>query len=194
MRAWFPDLLWSSQPIEERLSAVRRRYQDLNRRQGSRVSGCSGGSSFVAVMESAHFAAPPPLAPFPAAESLAAGASPSPKQDASLLHDSTENNRRGFDAVAKELKSFFLGLDISDSTRGKYRAVMSRVFSWGISEELIPEFIEAPSGGYVSSNPCCRVKGSEFSRNQIMRRLLWKSRTLSLSSANSSSRNTSWRC
>jgi hypothetical protein len=53
--------------------------------------------------------------------------------------------------VAKELKSSFLGLDVSDSTRGKYRAVMSRVFSWGISEELIPEFIEAPSSG--SFNP-----------------------------------------
>jgi hypothetical protein len=39
---------------------------------------------------------------------------------------------------AKELKSFFLGLDVGDTTRGKYRAVMSRVFSWGISEELIP--------------------------------------------------------
>ena len=66
--------------------------------------------------------------------------------------------------VAKELKSFFQGLDVSDSTRGKYRAVTSRVFNWGISEELIPEFIEAPSGGYGSSNPCSRVKGSEFSQ------------------------------
>ena len=46
--------------------------------------------------------------------------------------------------MAKELKSFFLALDVSDSTRGKYRAVMSRLFNWGISEELIPEFIEAP--------------------------------------------------
>src|SRR5215467_14132533 len=51
---------------------------------------------------------------------------------------------------AKELKNFFLALDVSDSTRGKYRAVMSQLCNWGISEELIPEFIEAPSGGYVS--------------------------------------------
>jgi integrase len=65
---------------------------------------------------------------------------------------------------AKELKSFFLDLNVSDSTRGKYRAVMSRLCNWGMSEELIPEFIEAPSGGYVSSNACSRVKGSEFSQ------------------------------
>ena len=68
------------------------------------------------------------------------------------------------EAIKIGAKEPFLGLDVSDSTRGKYRAVMSRVFSWGISEELISGFIEAPSGGYVSSNPCSRVKGSEFSQ------------------------------
>lgn len=63
--------------------------------------------------------------------------------------------------MQKSRTPFFLHRDVSDSTRGKYRAVMSRVFSWGISEELIPEFIEAPSGGF---NPCSRVKGSKFSQ------------------------------
>jgi len=65
---------------------------------------------------------------------------------------------------AKELKSWFLSLDVSDSTRGKYRNITSHLFTWAVSEELIPEFIAGVQGGFVSSNPCSRVKGPEFSQ------------------------------
>ena len=65
---------------------------------------------------------------------------------------------------AKELRCWFLSLDVSDNTRGKYRTIMSHLFTWAKSEELIPEFILVVSGGFVSSNPCSRVKGSEFSQ------------------------------
>src|SRR5215469_160438 len=43
-------------------------------------------------------AAPPQRVPLSAVELVAARASPSPKQDASLLRDSSGNNRREFDA------------------------------------------------------------------------------------------------
>ena len=73
----------------------------------SRPESAAGASSFELfrrlVVRSGDVARPPaavpPLAPFPAAELVAARASPSPKQDASLLRDSTGNNRRGFDAA-----------------------------------------------------------------------------------------------
>jgi integrase len=64
---------------------------------------------------------------------------------------------------ASELKSWLLSLDVSDCTRGKYRARMSHVYEWAKSEELIPEFIQG-TNGIVSSNPCTRVKGPEFSQ------------------------------
>src|SRR6266700_462798 len=40
---------------------------------------------------------------------------------------------------------------------------MSHVYEWAKSEELIPEFIQG-TNGIVSSNPCTRVKGPEFSQ------------------------------
>ena len=64
---------------------------------------------------------------------------------------------------ASELKSWLLGLDVSDCTRGKYRARMSHIYEWAKSEELIPEFVQGKNG-IVSSNPCTRVKGPEFSQ------------------------------
>jgi integrase len=66
--------------------------------------------------------------------------------------------------TAPELKAWFLNLDVSTQTRGKYRGMMSHLYEWAKSEELIPEFINGASGGYVSSNPCSRVKGPEFSQ------------------------------
>jgi integrase len=64
---------------------------------------------------------------------------------------------------ASELKSWLLSLDVSDCTRGKYRARMSHIYEWAKSEELIPDFVQA-TNGIVSSNPCTRVKGPEFSQ------------------------------
>jgi integrase len=64
---------------------------------------------------------------------------------------------------ASELKSWFLSLNVSDCTRGKYRARMSHTYEWAKSEELIPEFVQG-TNGIVSSNPCTRVKGPEFSQ------------------------------
>jgi integrase len=40
---------------------------------------------------------------------------------------------------------------------------MSHVYEWAKSEELIPEFVHR-TNGIVSSNPCTRVKGPEFSQ------------------------------
>jgi len=65
---------------------------------------------------------------------------------------------------APELKSWFVGLDVSTQTRGKYRGMMSHLYEWATAEELIPAFVNSASGGYVSSNPCTRVKGPEFSQ------------------------------
>jgi integrase len=65
---------------------------------------------------------------------------------------------------APRLKSWFVSLDISNPTRGKYRAMMSRLYAWAQSEELIPEFIAGKDGGFQSSNPCSRVKGPKFSQ------------------------------
>ena len=64
---------------------------------------------------------------------------------------------------ARELKSWLLSLDVSNCTRGKYRGQMSHVYEWAKSEELIPEFVHRING-IVSSNPCTRVKGPEFSQ------------------------------
>ncbi len=65
---------------------------------------------------------------------------------------------------AQRLKSWFLSLDISNQTRGKYRGMMSHLYEWAKSEELIPEFIAGNDGGFQSSNPCLRVKGPQFSQ------------------------------
>jgi len=75
---------------------------------------------------------------------------------------------RWTDAIAisikpSELKSWLLKLDVSNCTRGKYRGRMSHIYEWAKSEELIPEFVHGPNG-YVSSSPCTRVKGPEFSQ------------------------------
>jgi integrase len=64
---------------------------------------------------------------------------------------------------ASELKSWLRSLDVSNCTRGKYRGRMSHIFEWAKSEELIPEFIQG-TNGIVTSNPCTRVKGPEFSQ------------------------------
>ncbi len=64
----------------------------------------------------------------------------------------------------QRLKSWFLGLKISNQTRGKYRGMMSHLFEWAKSEELIPEFITGRDGGFQSANPCSRVKGPQFSQ------------------------------
>jgi integrase len=55
-----------------------------------------------------------------------------------------------------KLKAWFLGFDIESSTRGKYKSVMSGVYSWGQCEGLIPRGEEF--------NPCRYVKGREFSQ------------------------------
>jgi integrase len=64
----------------------------------------------------------------------------------------------------QRLKSWFLALEISNQTRGKYRGMMSHLYEWAKSEELIPEFIAGKDGGFQSSNPCSRVKGPQFSQ------------------------------
>jgi integrase len=64
---------------------------------------------------------------------------------------------------ARELKAWLLSLDVGNCTRGKYRGQMSHVYEWAKSEELIPEFVHRING-IVSSNPCARVKGPEFSQ------------------------------
>jgi integrase len=65
---------------------------------------------------------------------------------------------------AQRLKSWFLSLNISNQTRGKYRGMMSHLYEWGKSEEFIPEFVAGNNGGFQSSNPCSRVKGPQFSQ------------------------------
>jgi integrase len=95
------------------------------------------------------------------------------KQSTKELHEQVIRNvllPKWTDAVAigiaaPELKAWFLSLDVSTQTRGKYRGMMSHLYEWATSEELTPEFINGASGGYVSSNPCTRVKGPEFSQS-----------------------------
>jgi integrase len=50
-------------------------------------------------------------------------------------------------------------LDVEDSTRAKYKAVMSAVYAFAISEEVLPQVIELEGGGLLNANPCSRVKG-----------------------------------
>ena len=56
----------------------------------------------------------------------------------------------------RELKAWFLQFDVSDSTRGKYKTMMSTVYTWGQCEGLIPRGEQY--------NPCNYVKGREFSQ------------------------------
>lgn len=56
----------------------------------------------------------------------------------------------------RKLKAWFLGLDVETSTRGKYKSVMSGVYSWGQCEGLIPRGEQF--------NPCRYIKGREFSQ------------------------------
>jgi integrase len=56
----------------------------------------------------------------------------------------------------RKLKSWLLGFDVESSTRGKYKSIMSGVYSWGQCEGLIPRGEEF--------NPCRYVKGREFSQ------------------------------
>lgn len=56
----------------------------------------------------------------------------------------------------RKLKAWFLALDVETSTRGKYKSVMSGVYSWGQCEGLIPRGEQF--------NPCRYVRGREFSQ------------------------------
>jgi len=59
----------------------------------------------------------------------------------------------------KRIKLFLYGLNIANSTRAKYKAVMSAVYSFVISEEILPQVLKLEDGSFVSANPCSRVKG-----------------------------------
>ena len=56
----------------------------------------------------------------------------------------------------RKLKAWFVEFDVESSTRGKYKSVMSGVYSWGQCEGLIPRGEQF--------NPCRYVKGLEFSQ------------------------------
>jgi integrase len=56
----------------------------------------------------------------------------------------------------RKLKAWFVGFNVESSTRGKYKSVMSGVYSWGQCEGLIPRGEQF--------NPCHYVKGREFSQ------------------------------
>jgi integrase len=56
----------------------------------------------------------------------------------------------------RKLKVWFVGFDVESSTRGKYKSVMSGVYSWGQCEGLVPRGEQF--------NPCRYVKGREFSQ------------------------------
>ena len=55
-----------------------------------------------------------------------------------------------------KLKAWFLEFDVETSTRGKYRSIMSGIYTWGQCEGLIPRGEQF--------NPCRYVKGREFSQ------------------------------
>jgi hypothetical protein len=56
----------------------------------------------------------------------------------------------------RKLKAWLVEFDVESSTRGKYKSVMSGVFSWGQCEGLVPRGKQF--------NPCRYVKGREFSQ------------------------------
>lgn len=55
-----------------------------------------------------------------------------------------------------KLKAWMLTLDVESPTRGKYKSIMSSLYTWGQCEGLIPRGEEY--------NPCNYVKGREFSQ------------------------------
>jgi integrase len=63
------------------------------------------------------------------------------------------------DIKPKSIKAWLKSLELEDSTRAKYRSVMSAVYRFAISEEVLPEFIALEDGNLRSANPCSRVKG-----------------------------------
>jgi len=65
---------------------------------------------------------------------------------------------------AKELKQWLLGFDVSDVTRDRYRQVMSHLFQWAMSDELVPQYLRTFDSTFQSANPCTRVKGNGFSQ------------------------------
>ena len=86
------------------------------------------------------------------------------KTSTKLLHEQIVRKLlipRWGDEVAIEidppkLKAWMVSFDVASSTRGKYRATMSGVYSWGQCEGLIPRGEQY--------NPCRYVKGREFSQ------------------------------
>jgi integrase len=56
----------------------------------------------------------------------------------------------------RKLKAWLVVIDVESSTRGKYKSVMSGVYSWGQCEGLLPRGEQF--------NPCRYVKGREFSQ------------------------------
>ena len=59
----------------------------------------------------------------------------------------------------KTIKDWLKSLPVEGTTRAKYKAVMSSVFSFAISEEALPQVVQLGEGQWVSANPCSRVKG-----------------------------------
>ena len=47
---------------------------------------------------------------------------------------------------------------IGRALRSKYKAVISAVYSFAISEEVVAQVVELENG-WVSANPCSRIKG-----------------------------------
>jgi integrase len=66
------------------------------------------------------------------------------------------SDAKAIDIDPPKLKVWFLGFDVESSTRGKYKSIMSCVFSWAQCEGLIPRGEQF--------NPCRYVKGREFSQ------------------------------
>jgi integrase len=65
-------------------------------------------------------------------------------------------NTEAINIDPRKLKAWLVGFDVESSTRGKYKTVMSGMYSWGQCEGLIPRGEQF--------NPCRYVKGREFSQ------------------------------
>ena len=59
----------------------------------------------------------------------------------------------------KEIKGWLKAMDVEETTRSKYKSVMSGVYSFAISEEVLPSIVQLEDGNFASANPCSRVKG-----------------------------------
>lgn len=59
----------------------------------------------------------------------------------------------------RAIKVWLKGVDVEESTRSKYKAVMSSVYSFAISEEVLPAIVQLEDGNFATANPCSRVKG-----------------------------------